>query len=275
MNYFEVIISLKEVSPWREILIAELAEIGFESFVETNSGFCGYIPETLYQTGMIDYLNHHEFVDSIETKQIEAQNWNETWEKNFDPVYVDNKLAIVAPFHESPKGFDQVIIIMPKMSFGTGHHQTTRLVASHLFQLNLKKAQVLDMGTGTGVLAILAEKLGADYVFAPDIDEWSYENAIENCSTNNCSKIEVAHGGAELITNKKFNIILANINKNVLIQQFSVYSSALHKGGILIISGFFETDKEQLINEASKFGLKFDLIKTDQEWAMIQFISNN
>lgn len=271
MNFLELNCELTTLEPWREIFIAELAEKGFESFVETNSGFLGYIQEPLFNPEMLMDLKSHAEIKSLETKIIPAENWNATWETNFEPVYIQNKLAIVAPFHESPSNFDQVITIMPKMSFGTGHHQTTRLVSEQLFNLDFKKKSVLDMGTGTGILAILAEKLGASSIFAPDIDEWSFQNASENAQTNNCSKIEFALGGIETIQNKKFNIILANINKNILIQQFSVYSKAITQNGILIISGFFETDKNQLIEEALNHGFQFDMIKTEDEWAMIQF----
>jgi ribosomal protein L11 methyltransferase len=271
VDYFELTVNLKTVEPWRDILIAELAETGFESFVETNSGFLGYIPENLYNPQMIEPVLQLESIENYEFKKIEDQNWNATWEQNFEPVFVGQKLAIVAPFHDVPEGFEQVITIMPKMSFGTGHHQTTWLASRALFDLDLKNKTFLDMGTGTGILAILAEKLGAASVFAPDIDTWSFENAQENCGTNNCSKIEIALGGAELLAGKNFHIILANINKNVLIQQFSVYSSSLPSGGVLLISGFFETDRDQLVEEAEKHGFKFEKMDTKEGWALIHF----
>lgn len=269
MDYFELTVNLKTVEPWRDILIAELAECGFESFVETNSGFTGYIPESLYKPDMFKTLLQNEFVENYDVKKIESQNWNQTWEENFEPVYVEKKVAIIAPFHDYPEGFGQVITIMPKMSFGTGHHQTTWLMSNALFDLDLKDKAVLDMGTGTGILAILAEKLGAASVFATDIDLWSYENAQENCATNACKKIEVVLGGDEHLAGKNFHIILANINKNVLIQHFSVYSASLYSGGTLLISGFFATDQNQLVQEAEKHGLKFEKIFTREEWALI------
>lgn len=272
MKYFELNIEFKELEPWREIFIAELAEIGFESFVETNNGVLSYIQESNFSQEMIDKIIQHPEVLNHELKLIEEQNWNHEWEKNFDPVYIDNKLAIVAPFHNRPENFEQVIVIEPKMSFGTGHHQTTRLMSLALFDMDLKNQTILDMGTGTGVLAILAEKLGAKKITAIDIDEWSYQNTIENCQKNDCTIVETFHGGAELIAGNHFNIILANINKNVLIKQFSVYSSALNIEGKLLISGFFITDKDQLVNEAAKHG--FNFVKSDQmdEWALLHFI---
>ena len=271
MKYIELAVDLKTVDPWREIFIAELAEKGFESFVETDNGFLAYIQEPLYQPAMEADLKSRESVRVVEVKRIQEQNWNAEWEKNFDPVYVEKKLAIVAPFHEKPTGFEQVITIMPKMSFGTGHHQTTWLVSRALFDLDLKNKAVLDMGTGTGILAILAEKLGASSVFAPDIDEWSYLNSLENCETNHCQKITVVQGGAEVLAGKNFQIILANINKNILTQQFPSYAVTLQPGGLLLISGFFETDQEDLVATASQHGFVFDQIQTREGWAMIQF----
>ena len=272
MKYIELTIEFKELDPWRDIFVAELSESGFESFVETKTGLLGYIQESLYKPEMLQSLLENDAIGSHSIQTIAEQNWNAEWEKNFDPVFVDSKLAIVAPFHEKPKGFEQIITIMPKMSFGTGHHQTTWLMSQRLFELDLKNKDVLDMGTGTGILAILAERLGARSVFAPDIDQWSYENALENVILNRCNKIEVALGGDELLTNKFFHIIIANINKNVLIQHFSVYSASLLTGGIMLISGFFETDKDDLVREASKHGFIFDTIYTKEGWALIQFI---
>jgi len=272
VTYIELNVEFKELEPWRDILVAELSELGFESFVETKTGLLSYIQESLFKPDMMPSILSNDAIDSHTIQTIAEQNWNAEWEKNFDPVFVDSKLAIVAPFHEKPTGFEQVITIMPKMSFGTGHHQTTWLVSKRLFDLDLKNKDVLDMGTGTGILAILAEKLGSNSVFAPDIDQWSFENAIENCAMNNCSKIEVAIGGDELLTNKFFHIIIANINKNVLIQHFSVYSTSLLSNGILLISGFFETDRDDLVREASKHGFIFDSIFTKEGWAMIQFL---
>jgi len=272
VKYIELSIEFKELDPWRDIFVAELSEIGFESFVETKTGLLGYIQESLFKPDMIETILKNDAIASHTIQTIAEQNWNAEWEKNFDPVFVDSKLAIVAPFHEKQSGFEQIITIMPKMSFGTGHHQTTWLMSQRLFELDLQNKDVLDMGTGTGILAILAEKLGARSVFAPDIDQWSYENAIENVELNGCKKIEVALGCDTLITNKFFHIIIANINKNVLIKHFSVYSASLLTNGIMLISGFFETDKEDLIREAEKHGFIFDNVFEKEGWALIQFI---
>ena len=271
MDYIELSIELDELHPWREVVLSVLVENGYESFVETKTGLQGYIVESNFKDEMIQKINQYKNVINIESKLIKDQNWNAKWEENFDPVFVDDLLAIVAPFHKDTYEHKVVINIQPKMSFGTGHHQTTWLMSKRLFNLSLDDVSLLDMGTGTGVLAILAEKLGAKEVYAPDIDIWSFENAIENIAMNNCSNIDVAHGGHSLIENKSFDIVLANINKNILIEHFSVYSKVLNPKGKLLISGFFETDKDQLVNEAKKHGFIFEEIFVKEGWALLEF----
>ncbi len=260
-----------EVHPWREVVLSVLSEKGFESFVETKTGLKSYIAEENFSDDIIADLEQYEAVTHIDKALIKDQNWNAKWEESFDPVFVDDLLAIVAPFHKEEYNQKMIVQIQPKMSFGTGHHQTTWLISKRLFDLDIKEKNVLDMGTGTGVLAILAEKLGAKSVYAPDIDIWSYENALENVDLNGCSKIEVAHGGHSLVETKKFDIVIANINKNILIEHLSVYSEVLNTNGKLLISGFFETDKDDLIEVAAKFGFVFEDIFTKEGWALIEF----
>lgn len=271
MDYIELNIDFREIRPWRDIAISQLAEMGFESFVETKTGILSYIPVNLFREEMIDELEMKDVISQTEVKVIKDQNWNAEWEKNFEPVLVDNLLAIKAPFHDQEFTQKMVVTVQPKMSFGTGHHQTTWLISRRLFDLKLTEQSVLDMGTGTGVLAILAEKLGASKVFAPDIDQWSYENAIENVALNNCEAIEVALGDDRLLEGRNFDIIIANINKNVLIQHFSVYSKSLNSGGKLLISGFFETDQYDLRDEAERHGFIFEYIFTREGWALMEF----
>ena len=160
------------------------------------------------------------------------------------------------------------------MSFGTGHHQTTWLISKRLLELDLQDKEVMDMGTGTGVLAILAEKLGAKNILAPDIDEWSYQNALENSQRNNCKELEVLHGGHELVGDRTFDLVIANINKNILIENFSVYSNAVKPQGTLILSGFFKTDKEDLVTCATKYGFVFEVELSKDEWSMLEFKRN-
>lgn len=272
MDYIELKIELKTLNPWREVVLSDLAVVGFESFVETNSGLDCYISEKDFSDDMLLILgNYKTHILSYEVNTIKDENWNAKWEENFDPVFVEDKLAIVAPFHTGEYSQGLVVKIQPQMSFGTGHHQTTWLASRKMFNLDLKGKRLLDMGTGTGVLAIVAEKLGADYVFAPDIDKWSYNNALENVKLNACSKIEVALGGDELLTENQFDIIIANINKNILIAHFPVYAKAIKSGGTMLNSGFFTTDKNDLIEEAEKYGFVFESIESKDEWALLEF----
>ena len=271
MNYIELTITFKEIEPWRDIMVSDLAEKGFESFVETKSGLQSYIAETNFSEDMISDLSSIEAIADYSFKTIQDKNWNAEWEKNFDPVFVEDKLAIVAPFHQGTYSQEMVITIQPQMSFGTGHHQTTWLASKRLFDLNLKGKNVLDMGTGTGILAILAEKLGAGNIYAPDIDEWSYRNAIENCDLNSCSNVTIALGDHTLLKGRSFDLIIANINKNILISHFEHHAEVLMNNGTLLISGFFETDKADLVEHAAQFGFVFERIDTKDEWALMQF----
>ena len=275
MNYIEVNIEFLEIDPWREIVISELAENGAESFVETKTGVSAYFPETKFEgIEQVGLEKYDLFISSVSHKVIGQENWNAAWESNFDPVYVGNELAILAPFHSQNTTHKIKVLIQPQMSFGTGHHQTTWLMSQRLLSMSLKNKNVLDMGTGTGVLAILAEKLGAKFIFAPDIDEWAYQNAIDNCKLNNCLKIEWKLGGAELLVNHKFDVLIANINKNILVQQFSAYATVANEGATLLISGFFSTDIDELIAEAKKSGFIFENSYSKDEWALIEFIKN-
>lgn len=272
MDYIELKIELKTLNPWREVILSDLAVVGFESFVETNSGLNGYIPVNDFSDDMLLILgNYTTHILSYEVRTIADENWNAKWEENFDPVFVENKLAIVAPFHKESYSQEMIVKIQPQMSFGTGHHQTTWLASRKMFNLNIEGKRLLDMGTGTGVLAIVAEKLGASHVYAPDIDQWSYNNAIENVALNDCSKIEVALGGDELLGENDFDIIIANINKNILIAHFPVYAKAINSGGTMLNSGFFTTDKDDLIEEAEKHGFIFESIESKDEWALLEF----
>lgn len=271
MDYIEFQVEFSKVYPWRDVLISNLDELGFESFVETKSGLNSYIPENNFNEEKIKFIEAIEDVEKVSWNVIKDQNWNAKWEENFDPVFVEDRLVIKAPFHKQTFTQGMEITIQPQMSFGTGHHQTTWLISKRCFDLDLKQKTVLDMGTGTGVLAILAEKLGARHVFAPDIDEWSFNNAQENVALNDCKNIEVALGDDKLLNGRNFDILIANINKNVLIQHFSVYSKCLNEGGKMLISGFFATDAHDLISAASEHGFIFEDTFTKDEWAMLQF----
>lgn len=276
MNYIQFLAKISPLLIGREILIAELAEIGFESFVDIEDGLEAYIQEADFDEDnikQISLLSNNDFEIEYSISTIAQQNWNEQWEKSFDPIFVDDKCIIRAPFHEKPTHNIIDIIIEPKMSFGTGHHETTHLIVSRLLNLNLNDKTVLDMGCGTGILAILAKKRNCSTVLAIDNDEWAYTNSIENCERNNVD-IEVVLGDANQIKNNKFDIIIANINRNILLRDMHHYVAALNSNGLLLLSGFFSIDKEVLTEEANKLGLTSSFVNTKNEWTMLEFVKN-
>lgn len=274
MNYLQYTFTVTPPQPGSEILIASIADLGFESFENTDNGFLAYIPENIIPDNEIKELRFEDFTFSFTNKKIEQINWNEEWEKNFDPVIIDENCCISAPFHHLEKKYKYNIIIMPKMSFGTGHHDTTWLMCKNMLSTDLKNKKVLDMGCGTGVLAILAKQLGAKEILGIDIDDWSVENALENCETNNCKGIKVIKGNSSDLINGNYDIILANINKNVLKADLPVYASNLVSNGNLFLSGFFKTDCPELITLAEKNNLKLVKQESRNEWAMLLFSKN-
>ncbi len=276
MNYIELKVEVTPVELGRDIVIAELGEIGFESFVEFDNGVDAYIQEPLFNENELKNLfsfNHNEFKVTYQLKKIEDQNWNEVWEQNFEPINVDDVCYVRAPFHEKTSSFKYNIIIEPKMSFGTGHHETTHLMIQELLNMDLKDKAVLDMGCGTGVLAILAELKGASSILAVDIDDWAFENTVENLTRNNCSKTEALKGGAECIENHHFDIVIANINRNILLQDMKNYVVTLNKNGHLLLSGFFSSDKDILLEETRKYGLKLASFNTKNDWTLLHLIN--
>ncbi|MEN9999112.1 MAG: hypothetical protein RI922_2102 [Bacteroidota bacterium] len=275
MDYLEVSIALTPRNPWTEILTAELADNGFESFVETEDGILAYAQVELVDVNSPlknTFLeqNQTEVSVVIETKIIPQQNWNAVWESDFQPVEVEDYLTIVAPFHDRTQAKGMIIEILPKMSFGTGHHQTTWMMSKALFELEQIPAEVLDMGTGTGVLAFVAERLGAKHVVAVDIEDWSVENTLENAERNNCKSIEGICGDVDVLSGRTFGLILANINKNVLKAHMSSYAEMLEPKGTLLLSGFFDSDVEELVTFAEQFGLIKRRVLNKDNWAAIE-----
>lgn len=275
MDYLEVSIALTPRNPWTEILTAELADNGFESFVETEEGILAYAQVELVDVNSPlknTFLEENQTDVSvvIETKIIPQQNWNAVWESDFQPVEVEDYLTIVAPFHDRTKAKGMIIEILPKMSFGTGHHQTTWMMSKALFELEQIPAEVLDMGTGTGVLAFVAERLGAKHVVAVDIEDWSVENTLENGERNNCKSIEAICGDVDVLNGRTFGLILANINKNVLKAHMSSYAEMLEQNGTLLLSGFFDSDVEELVTFAEQFGLMKRRVLKKDNWAAIE-----
>lgn len=276
MNYWEFSFNLKPRQPWSEVLVAELGELGFDSFVDTDLGVKAYVAEDVYEEENVhdlihEYMNRDELELTFEKQFIPEQNWNAAWESSFEPVRVGNELLIVAPFHHIEQPAKYTIIIEPKMSFGTGHHHTTRLMAQSLLNFEDLPGNILDMGCGTGVLAILAEKLGAKNIIAIDIEDWAYENAVENTERNGCTAIQVLKGDARLLEGKTFDMILANINKNVLIQDLNVYAACLNVNGLLILSGFFSSDNQILVDSAKKTNLALINAMSEENWSCLHF----
>lgn len=279
MDYLELNIELKPRDPWAEILIAELADLGFESFIETDSGIKAYAPETI---GNIPALleetsmnNNPDLESSFEIVKIPHQNWNAQWEADFEPVLVDERCVILAPFHDLYAFSNPLkIIIQPQMSFGTGHHQTTFLMSQYLLDEPHMPDSVLDMGTGTGVLAILAEKLGAKNILAVDIEPWSVENTAENAERNHCKKIKALEGDVDVAFGSKFGLILANINKNVLKTHLPHYAALSEPGTLLFLSGFFASDVEELTAAAEAVGFELREVREKETWAAMKLIKN-
>lgn len=278
MDTLEVQITLEPRKPWSEILVAELAELGFDSFVDTDSGILAYGSADLNVDELLEKTSLHSSFDgnfSVEKKVIPHQNWNAQWEADFHPVYVEDYATILAPFHDASGAVGNVVTIQPQMSFGTGHHQTTWMMTKALFELDQMPVSVLDMGAGTGVLAIVAEQLGAKKIFAVDIEEWSAENARENAERNGCTNIEVAWGDIDLIDGRAFGLILANINKNVLKAHMPEYAKHLEMNGVLMLSGFFNSDVPEMEAFCKEFGLTVTKRFQKEEWAALQLIKTN
>lgn len=278
MNYTEVVfVCVPNDEIIREVLSAELAEVGFESFVDTDNGSTAYIQESLYNKEAIESILSNfplEAKITYTTSVIEGKDWNEEWEKNyFKPLIIDDKCIIQSTFHKEPATYEYNIFIDPKMAFGTGHHQTTELMIREILNMDFTGKSVLDMGCGTAILAILASMKGADPILAIDIDEWAYDNAKENLDLNKVSNIDVQIGGADLLTSEKtFGVILANINRNILLNDIHAYASVLQAEGVLFMSGFYTEDIPALTEECNKHGLTFVHSNSKDNWANVKFI---
>lgn len=273
-TYIEYNFTIKPQKPGVEILIAELAEAGFESFLETDTGVLAYISSKEDKTGFlsgIQILQSGEFETSFTTKSIAQKDWNAEWESQFQPIEVGHTCRIRTSFHPK-KEVDYDIIINPKMAFGTGHHATTHLMLQFLLEEKIAAKDLLDMGCGTGVLSILAAMRKATSVTAIDIDRWSYDNTLENITLNHCKNITVHQGDAKLLEGQHFDLILANINRNILLKDIKTYASCLSKNGILLISGFYEKDILLIQNECNKYNLKYQTHKEKDTWVAVKML---
>ncbi len=258
-----------------EILIAELGELPFESFVESEFGITAYIQKQLWHEAILEdlfLLSSPQFTISYTIEEIEQVNWNEEWEKNFEPIDVDGNCHVRAPFHpKTDAEFD--IVIEPKMSFGTGHHETTHMMIQHLLEIDVANMKTLDMGCGTAILAILAEMKGAQPIDAIDIDNWCYLNSIENAERNNCKHITVYEGDASMLTDQKYDLIIANINRNILLNDMESYVNCLLPNGILLLSGFYEEDIPFIDASCTEKGLTYVKKIQRNNWVSLKYVN--
>ena len=273
MNYIEYDFTVSPTEMGAEILMAELAEVGFDSFVDTPTGIKAYIPKDSWNEQILQdiyLLSNPEFTISYQITEIEQVNWNEEWEKNFSPIVVEDLCTVRANFHPVPNTrYD--IVITPKMSFGTGHHETTYMMLQQLLPLSLEGTKVLDMGCGTGILAIMAALRGARDITAIDIDPWCVENATENVQQNNCSFITIKEGDVSLIAGEQYNLILANINRNILLSDIPAYAQTLLPQGLLLVSGFYVEDLPAIKEKCQEVGLTYLSHIERNHWVSAKF----
>lgn len=277
MNFIQVDFSFEAFEEFMaDILAAELAEIGFDSFVPCENGMQAFIPETKFdENSLKDAIDNYplEVAISYEIVTVASKNWNEEWEKHyFEPIVIGEECVIHSSFHKDIPVAKYDIIIDPKMSFGTGHHETTSLVIGEILKMNLTGKKVLDMGCGTAVLAILAAMRGASELLAIDIDSWCTENSLENIALNKVSGIEVKLGGAELLDGLHFDIILANINRNILLADMEKYAACLTTGGELYMSGFYKADIPVIEAELNRNGLELIDFKEKNNWVVVKTV---
>ena len=272
--YIEYTFTVDPLQPASDILIAELGEAGFESFVEEADGVLAYIQKTDWSDTIleeVEILKHANFQISYQIKEIEQENWNATWESNFKPIQVGDSCHVRAPFHEkSEVPYD--IIIEPKMSFGTGHHETTHMMLEHILAHDFEGKSVLDMGCGTAVLAILTAMKGAEIIDAIDIDNWCYQNSLENVERNHCEYISVYEGDASLLIDRKYDVIIANINRNILLADIPIYAKSLNENGILFLSGFYTEDIEIISEKCLEVALKFEKNLEKNNWVAVKYV---
>ena len=264
--------NIEPAIPGCEILIAQLSQLGFDSFQEHENGISAYVDSKIsseIDLKDIQILNTEEFKISFEITSVEKQNWNIKWESNFEPIYVDNICCVRAPFHQK-SDYKYDLVIEPKMSFGTGHHETTSMMISFILANEFTNSYVCDIGSGTGVLAILAEQRGANKIDAIDIDNWCYLNSLENIERNNSKNINVYEGEVEKLKNLRYDSIFANINLNVLLNDISTYAKMLNKNGVLYVSGFYKKDINKIEQEAKNSSLKLIETKQKNDWVSLK-----
>jgi len=278
MNYYELLFTTITTEDYQQdLLINALGEIGFDTFEEVDFGFKAYITTADFDQEKLDEqlaVYKEMFSFSYEITLIPQKNWNEVWESNFEPITIGDKIFVRATFHEPRPEFPYEIVIDPKMAFGTGHHQTTSMMLEWILETEYSGKKVLDMGCGTGILAIMTAKLGAAEITAIDYDPVCYDSTIENAKFNQAYNVIALCGSKEVIPEEQFDIILANINRNILLDQMERYAAVLKPGGEIYFSGFYETpDLDIITTEAGKYGLKYIGHKTNKDWVAAKFIN--
>ncbi len=273
-TYLEYNFSVQPKQPATDILVAELEALGFEGFQETSEGLLAYIPKEAWKTKDIEQvriLDQPDFKISYEHSEIEQENWNARWEANFEPIILGHHCAVRAPFHQKPDvKYD--IVIAPKMSFGTGHHETTRMMLQLVLKNNMVAKAVLDMGCGTGVLAILSALKGAAQIDEVDFDHLSFLNALENVRLNGQEHIRVIEGNVDSLGDQTYDIIMANINRNTLLSDIPSYVKHLNKGGILLLSGFYKSDLPDISEKCAASGLSFQENLEINDWVSAKYV---
>lgn len=277
MQYIKIAFSLPGAEEYqKDLLVSDLADIGFNTFEDTSAGFDAFIDSGAYdQAQLAEVLSSFEgqLAYQYTVTEIAAQNWNEEWEKNFEPLIISDDCYVRATFHPAQPQYRYEIVIDPKMAFGTGHHQTTTMMMRYILEADLKGQKILDMGCGTGILAILASKVGAGELLAIDNDEVCYQSTLENAALNQVTNLEAACGSKEAIPETTFDAILANINRNILLDQISTYAGVLAPEGSIFFSGFYETpDLEMITQECKKFNIDYKDHKKIGDWVAAHFI---
>lgn len=275
MNYYACLFSNPENENLKDMLMELLGTIGFDSFMDTEEGFEAYCKEPdLNETELNEILQMEQFtsVGLLKKELIPDQDWNATWEASYEPVIINDLCRIRAPFHQVEDSYKYDLVIEPKMSFGTAHHETTSQIIELMLQSDFSGLDVLDMGSGTGVLAILAKKLGSATTVAIDNDEWAYRNALDNIRLNDENEIVVELGDANSLNNRQFDLILANINRNILLRDMREYVKCLVEGGKIFFSGFYEEDLKLIAKEAESLGLKYISHVTKNNWTAAVFM---
>lgn len=278
MDYLKVSFAFGEIEEYqKDLLIADLADIDFETFEDTANGFDAFVQKSLFENVKLKaVLGEHQSLNAdYNVEEVVSENWNKEWESNFSPLIISDNCYVRATFHEAQPQYQYEIVIDPKMSFGTGHHQTTTMMMQYILETDFTGTSVLDMGAGTAILGILAAKRGAEMVVAIDYDEVCYESAIENAKLNNIDNLVSLHGSKEAIPQQTFDIILANINRNILLDQIETYVSVLKADGLIFFSGFYETpDLDIIKSHCEKFGLTYQNHKKIDNWVSAKFIKS-